>query len=130
MVISSFGIACRPHFCLRTPPFHCIGKVQLNLVAAMEALDEPGGLFKDNKSSNSANGRKNVKAPVWKKLNSKELGITTSMIDKPTRKVLNGLKRKGYEVYLVGGCVRDLILNLVDIVSCFQLEVSADDIFR
>ncbi|KAM1739555.1 hypothetical protein ACFX11_015253 [Malus domestica] len=119
MVISSCGIACRPDFCLRTPPFHCIGKVQLNLVAAMEALDEPGGLFKDNKS-------KNVKAPVWKKLNSKELGITTSMIDKPTRKVLNGLKRKGYEVYLVGGCVRDLILNRTpkdfDIITSAELK--------
>ena len=34
------------------------------------------------------------KAPQWKKLNSKELGISSSMIDKPTRKVLNGLKRK------------------------------------
>lgn len=106
----------------------------MNLVAAMEALDEPEGLFKDNKSSNSANGRskfrpfgliflpviwvlyygsfewffffltfslgffvgvEDAKAPAWKKLNSTELGITTSMIDKPTRKVLNGLKRKG-----------------------------------
>lgn len=35
------------------------------------------------------------KVPEWKKLNSKELGISTSMIAKPTRKVLNGLKRKG-----------------------------------
>lgn len=31
--------------------------MQLNLVAAMEALDEPEGLFKDNKTNNSANGR-------------------------------------------------------------------------
>ncbi|CAN6578650.1 unnamed protein product [Malus baccata var. baccata] len=126
MVISSFGIACRPHFCLRAPPFHCISKVQVNLVAAMEALDEPEGLFKNNKSSNSANGRKDAKAPAWKKLNSTELGITTSMIDKPTRKVLNGLKRKGYEVYLVGGCVRDLILNRTpkdfDIITSAELK--------
>ncbi|XP_060171483.1 uncharacterized protein LOC132602722 [Lycium barbarum] len=35
----------------------------------------------------------------------------TSMIAKPTRLVLNGLKKKGFEVYLVGGCVRDLILD-------------------
>ncbi|BFG32233.1 hypothetical protein CerSpe_185070 [Prunus speciosa] len=126
MVISSFGIACRPQFYLRTPQFQCINKVQLNLVAAMEALDEPEGLFKDNKTNNSANGRKDVKAPAWKKLNSKELGITTSMIDKPTRKVLNGLKRKGYEVYLVGGCVRDLILKRTpkdfDIITSAELK--------
>ncbi|TQE12888.1 hypothetical protein C1H46_001534 [Malus baccata] len=100
----------------------------------MEALDEPGGLFKDNKSNNSANGRSKFRffdlifmpAPVWKKLNSKELGITTSMIDKPTRNVLNGLKRKGYEVYLVGGCVRDLILNRTpkdfDIITSAELK--------
>lgn len=35
------------------------------------------------------------KAPEWKKLNSKDLGITSSMISKPTRLVLNGLKSKG-----------------------------------
>ncbi|CAL8157994.1 unnamed protein product [Prunus armeniaca] len=126
MVISSFGIACRPQFYLRTPQFQCINKVQLNLVAAMEALDEPEGQFKDNKTNNSANGRNDVKAPAWKKLNSKELGITTSKIDKPIRKVLNGLKRKGYEVYLVGGCVRDLILKRTpkdfDIITSAELK--------
>ena len=35
------------------------------------------------------------KKPEWKKLNAKDLGVSTSMIDKPTRKVLNGLKKKG-----------------------------------
>lgn len=34
-------------------------------------------------------------APKWKKLSSEELGISTSMIAKPTRVVLNGLKKKG-----------------------------------
>lgn len=33
--------------------------------------------------------------PEWKKLNSKELGISTSMIAKPTKIVLNGLRKKG-----------------------------------
>ncbi|GAY68411.1 hypothetical protein CUMW_263930 [Citrus unshiu] len=50
----------------------------------------------------------------------------TSMIDKPTRKVLNGLKKKGYEVYLVGGCVRDLMLNRIpkdfDIITSAELK--------
>ncbi|KVI06126.1 Poly A polymerase, head domain-containing protein [Cynara cardunculus var. scolymus] len=50
-------------------------------------------------------------ASKWKKFSSKELGITNSMIARPTRIVLNGLKRKGFDVYLVGGCVRDLILK-------------------
>lgn len=34
-------------------------------------------------------------ASEWKRLSSKELGISDSMISKPTRIVLNGLKRKG-----------------------------------
>lgn len=42
----------------------------------------------------------NTAKPEWKKLNSKELGISTSMIDRPTRKVLNGLKKKG-EIWLL-----------------------------
>lgn len=36
----------------------------------------------------------------WKRLNSEELGIRTSMIPKSTRKVLNGLKRNGSTVAL------------------------------
>ncbi|KAJ0037617.1 hypothetical protein Pint_23805 [Pistacia integerrima] len=62
----------------------------------------------------------------WKKLNSEELGIDTSMISKPTNVVLNQLKEKGYEVYLVGGCVRDLILKRTprdfDIITSATLE--------
>lgn len=41
-------------------------------------------------------GELDKKKPEWKKLNAKDLGISTSMIDKPTRKVLNGLKKKGF----------------------------------
>ncbi|KAL9226434.1 hypothetical protein vseg_002249 [Gypsophila vaccaria] len=47
----------------------------------------------------------------WRKVSSTELGISNSMIDKPTRAVLKSLRTKGFLVYLVGGCVRDLILN-------------------
>ncbi|CAN1133420.1 Poly(A) polymerase I [Linum perenne] len=69
-------------------------------------------------------------SPAWKKLNSMELGISTSMISKPTRKVLNVLKKRGFEVYLVGGCVRDLILKRTpkdfDIITSAELnEVSS-----
>lgn len=37
----------------------------------------------------------NKKAPAWKKLDSKELGLQNSMIARPTKKVLNVLKKKG-----------------------------------
>ncbi|XP_038702912.1 CCA-adding enzyme isoform X2 [Tripterygium wilfordii] len=66
------------------------------------------------------------KAPQWKKLDSDELGIRNSMISEPTRVVLKKLKKNGYEVYLVGGCVRDLILNRTpkdfDIVTSAELK--------
>ncbi|KAJ6934069.1 poly(A) polymerase I-like isoform X2 [Populus alba x Populus x berolinensis] len=48
------------------------------------------------------------------------------MISRPTRVVLNGLKKKGYEVYLVGGCVRDLILKRIpkdfDVITSAELK--------
>lgn len=37
----------------------------------------------------------NFNAKEWKKLTAKELGLRTSMIAKPTRAVLRGLKEKG-----------------------------------
>ncbi|KAK4782257.1 hypothetical protein SAY86_016359 [Trapa natans] len=64
--------------------------------------------------------------PRLNKLCSRTLGIRSSMISKPTRKVLNDLKRKGYEVYLVGGCVRDMILRRTpkdfDIITSAELK--------
>lgn len=40
-------------------------------------------------------GEENRKGPQWKKLNSKDLGISTSKLSLPTRKVLNRLKQRG-----------------------------------
>ncbi|GMY11102.1 poly(a) polymerase i [Fagus crenata] len=56
-----------------------------------------------------AQGRVNMSN--WKKVNSRILGITSCMISQPSWTVLKILKNKGFEAYLVGGCVRDLILN-------------------
>jgi len=39
-------------------------------------------------------------------------GISRKQIDKPALDVLYSLKRAGYDGYLVGGCVRDLLLGL------------------
>ncbi|MBA0834908.1 hypothetical protein Goarm_007226, partial [Gossypium armourianum] len=94
-------------------------------VAAIETLDEPviqGAHFSPAKNVSGEGS----KLSQWKKLNSQDLGISTSIISKPTRKVLNGLKTKGYEVYLVGGCVRDLILKRTpkdfDIITTAELR--------
>ncbi|KAK4261672.1 hypothetical protein QN277_004635 [Acacia crassicarpa] len=49
----------------------------------------------------------------WKKLDASRLGITGSMISRSSWTVLNLLKSGGFESYLVGGCVRDLLLNRI-----------------
>lgn len=51
-----------------------------------------------------------VKAPVIVK--RQKHGISRKEIDKSALDVLYGLKRGGYDAYLVGGCVRDLLLGL------------------
>ncbi|XP_052879555.1 uncharacterized protein LOC108476514 isoform X3 [Gossypium arboreum] len=128
MAVSGLCFACKPHFSLRPPLFHCFRKVipiRFSSVAAIETLDESviqGAHFSPAKNVNGEGS----KLSQWKKLNSQDLGISTSNISKPTRKVLNGLKTKGYEVYLVGGCVRDLILKRTpkdfDIITTAELR--------
>ncbi|KAK6262007.1 hypothetical protein QUC31_007823 [Theobroma cacao] len=132
MAVSGLSFVCKPHFSLRPPLFHCFRKIQFSSVAAIETLDEPEVFIKDKSSQGSDSSHRNnvseedSKLPQWKKLNSQDLGISTTNISKPTRKVLNGLKRKGYEVYLVGGCVRDLILKRTpkdfDVITTAELR--------
>ncbi|CAL5373111.1 unnamed protein product [Camellia sinensis] len=132
MAISTgLGFAYRPHFHLIRPSLlHFVRKVRFSSVAAFETVDEPESLIKDNNNHDSVTSSGRVEsgcnASEWKRLSSKELGISNSMIAKPTRIVLNGLKRKGFEVYLVGGCVRDLILKRTpkdfDIITSAELK--------
>ncbi|CAH2044218.1 unnamed protein product [Thlaspi arvense] len=113
MAISSVGFACRSYLPVRTLQYHCSWKIRFNTIsAAIEAVDEPNGFDKDgDRQDKVADGTRSEGDREWKQLNSKDLGISSSMIAKPTRQVLNVLKRKGHDVYLVGGCVRDLILK-------------------
>ncbi|XP_027340773.1 uncharacterized protein LOC113854114 isoform X2 [Abrus precatorius] len=113
MAIASLRFACKPNLHLRSAPFQCIRKVVPKTVPSVEA----------EKCSGSS-GEQDKKAPAWKKLNSKELGLRNSMIANPTKKVLNMLKKKGHDVYLVGGCVRDLILKQTP--KDFDVITSAD----
>lgn len=66
-----------------------------------------------------------VNTNKWTTTTLKELGIKIS-IPKAAKTVLNGLKKKGYDVYLVGGCVRDVIMNRVpkdfDILTTAELR--------
>ncbi|KAJ6889014.1 poly(A) polymerase I-like isoform X2 [Populus alba x Populus x berolinensis] len=88
MAISSLSFASRPGFPLRPSLFHRIQKVRFSSVAAIETLDVQENVIKGN-SRNLGD----CKAPEWKKLSSKELGLSNSLISMPTKKVLNGLKK-------------------------------------
>ncbi|CAN0906122.1 Poly(A) polymerase I [Linum grandiflorum] len=126
MAISGFGFACRPHIPLRPQMFHCVRKARYGAVAAVEMLDEREAAVRRTNYSSGREVEGGKKTSTWKKLNSEQLGISTSMISKPTTKVLNVLKKRGYEVYLVGGCVRDLILKRTpkdfDIITSAELK--------
>lgn len=45
-------------------------------------------------------------------LSAKDLNISNSGVSEAAMHVVEGLKESGYEAYLVGGCIRDLILGL------------------
>ncbi|XP_057252024.1 uncharacterized protein LOC104895205 isoform X2 [Beta vulgaris subsp. vulgaris] len=77
-------------------------------------------------------GPKSMAAPVdadtskWKNVDSRSLGITLSMIPYAPRTVIRILQSEGYDAYLVGGCVRDLVLNKIpkdfDVVTTAKLQ--------
>lgn len=63
----------------------------------------------------------------WKKLNSRELGITTSMITRPTRKVLNVLKQKGISlphVMRIFIVIHESLASLYHLLLIFALYLS------
>ncbi|KAK6148013.1 hypothetical protein DH2020_018925 [Rehmannia glutinosa] len=103
---------------LRSPLRHSFLQVRLGYAAVVEAFDDT--------ENEKGNGDVYGKALEWKKIKSKDLGISTSKISRPTRVVLNGLRRRGFEVYLVGGCVRDLISKRIpkdfDIITSAKLK--------
>ncbi|KAJ1270739.1 hypothetical protein BS78_06G074400 [Paspalum vaginatum] len=68
--------------------------------------------------------------PEWKKVSAKRFGIKESMIPAEAWNVLHRLRSRGYDVYLVGGCVRDLIMNKTpkdfDIITTADLRQVKD----
>ncbi|KNA23747.1 hypothetical protein SOVF_021700 [Spinacia oleracea] len=114
----------RPFAAIRPPLIYCFAK--LPRISSLSAVESPKADAYPALPAASVNGGINCKAQEWKTWSSKELGITNSMIDKPTQFVLKTLKKKGYEVYLVGGCVRDLILKRIpkdfDVITSAELR--------
>ncbi|PON91809.1 Poly A polymerase [Trema orientale] len=128
MTVAAFGVvAWRTHLSLshcHRLPLLCLRKVGYSgSKAAVESVAEPAAGVSKKDGHRVGKDRKE---PEWKKFDSKELGVKMSSISKPTRLVLSRLRKKGYEVYLVGGCVRDLILNRTpkdfDVITSAELK--------
>ncbi|CAM8973842.1 hypothetical protein QQ045_028455 [Rhodiola kirilowii] len=120
-----FGFAQLPR-----PLIYCLGKVRngSSVTSAVDFSAGPTCVIKENSqvSIKKAKGDDELKMPEWKMLNSEDLGLRSASISKPTRLILNELRKKGYTVYLVGGCVRDLILKKTpkdfDIITSAELK--------
>ncbi|CAH8262595.1 unnamed protein product [Arabidopsis lyrata] len=67
-----------------------------------------------------------VDTSKWKKVRASDAGIRNSMIPESSMNVLRLLRRQGFDAYLVGGCVRDLILHRVpkdyDVITTANLK--------
>uniref|UniRef100_A0A7N0RBH8 Uncharacterized protein n=1 Tax=Kalanchoe fedtschenkoi TaxID=63787 RepID=A0A7N0RBH8_KALFE len=67
-----------------------------------------------------------VDVSKWRKVNSTAYGIDRSIIPLPSRIVLKVLRDKGHQCFLVGGCVRDLLLKRVpkdfDVITTANLK--------
>ncbi|KAJ4965577.1 hypothetical protein NE237_017426 [Protea cynaroides] len=63
---------------------------------------------------------------TWRAIDSRSFGISRPMIPPSTWTVLKYLQRKGFESYLVGGCVRDLVLRRIpkdfDVITTAKLK--------
>ncbi|KAK6924566.1 Poly A polymerase, head domain [Dillenia turbinata] len=63
----------------------------------------------------------------WKKVDSREFGISRSMISASAWTVFRVLQSHGHQAYFVGGCVRDLLLKKVpkdfDIITTASLRL-------
>ncbi|KAG2565855.1 uncharacterized protein LOC120682030 isoform X1 [Panicum virgatum] len=75
-------------------------------------------------------GVEGFEGPEWKKVSAKRFGIEESMIPAEAWNVLHRLRSRGYDVYLVGGCVRDLIMKKTpkdfDIITTADLRQVKD----
>ncbi|KAK3142754.1 hypothetical protein QOZ80_4BG0351000 [Eleusine coracana subsp. coracana] len=71
-----------------------------------------------------------LEGPQWKTVSAKRFGIKESMIPDEAWNVLHRLRSRGYDVYLVGGCVRDLIMKKTpkdfDIITTADLRQVKD----
>lgn len=132
--MANMGFAYKGISPFRHPFTFCLHKAQHTLAAeaVSDAVVSPSSqLIRTNSCGRPAGSVPSSPAEhgyddtfEWKALNSKNLGLSTSMINQETWTVLKNLRKKGYEAYLVGGCVRDLLLKKTP--KDFDIITSAD----
>ncbi|XP_042398784.1 poly(A) polymerase I-like isoform X3 [Zingiber officinale] len=137
MAVAGFGAVSRVSFPFRRSLALCARRRSSSApTSTVETLADLDSLVGDGTASsppsppppkpNAGKGSDGIREWEWKVLSSKELGIKASRLPKPTRIVLNGLKKKGYDAYLVGGCVRDLLMKRVpkdyDVITTADLN--------
>lgn len=126
MTVTGFKFVRQSTLHLRPTPFQYLRKAVQKSIVAVNASETSTDENSSGGCGVSIREEGNEKSPAWKKIGTKELGIHNSSIGPAARKVLNGLKKRGYDVYLVGGCVRDLILKQTpkdfDIITSAELK--------
>uniref|UniRef100_A0A453J2H8 Poly A polymerase head domain-containing protein n=1 Tax=Aegilops tauschii subsp. strangulata TaxID=200361 RepID=A0A453J2H8_AEGTS len=93
---------------------------------------EGGGGLRNGRSS-SASRPGSIDPSSWKYFDSRAVGIPAGAIPRNCMAVLQMLKRKGFEAYLVGGCVRDLLLKRApkdfDVITTASLKEIKEHVF-
>ncbi|KAI3722898.1 hypothetical protein L2E82_34079 [Cichorium intybus] len=74
-------------------------------------FSEVGNKPRPRSDKGSVNEPGEINISKWKKMDSRSLGISRTMVPSSPYTLLKILQTKGFEAYLVGGCVRDLLLN-------------------
>ncbi|XP_075511559.1 uncharacterized protein LOC142547258 isoform X1 [Primulina tabacum] len=82
--------------------------------------------FRSRSRAQSTSATGHVNFSKWRKLDSRKFGIARSHISLSSQIVLKKLHSAGFEAYLVGGCVRDFLLNKVpkdfDVITTASLK--------
>lgn len=79
------------------------------VVARVEVVED--GYSSKASAGSAVSTSKHIDTPYWKRYSSRSLGLQSSMITRPAWFVLTKFREKGIPAYLVGGCVRDLLLK-------------------
>uniref|UniRef100_A0A0E0K8D0 Poly A polymerase head domain-containing protein n=1 Tax=Oryza punctata TaxID=4537 RepID=A0A0E0K8D0_ORYPU len=102
---------------------------------AYSSKKEGGGDMAPRNGGSSSNRRPGfVDSSSWRYFDSRAVGITSGDIPRHAWTVLHMLKRKGFAAYLVGGCVRDLLLKRApkdfDVITTASLQQLKKKVFQ